>query len=247
MSKYSADFLLKLFKLTSRFEKPNIERAHSHLASRMEGGLSTISLDELRVLHQIRRVIGSDDETIAFVQKNVGEDGISQSHLSIAEAEFVKPPTPEVQEVQAVSSCRKCGAALPADKTVCPNCGDKKGLRASSRATGGTGCGIVIVIAIFVAMGFGLKSCLGVFSEESRDAVRQERYENCIEAAKRKAAAACSINACDVGCQIEYMDDPLAITRCLNRCRDMSPEEQQKLCEDAQQTVLWTAIQECPR
>lgn len=141
--------------------------------------------------------------------------------------------------------CSKCGIRLLGKTTVCPNCGDKKGLTKSDSS--GMGCGILVMVAIVVGLGYGLKSCVGMFSEESRDQVRKDRYHNCVQVAENRAAAACSVDACNVGCQIENMDNPLAITRCINRCRESSPEEQQKICEDAQSTVLWTAIRECPR
>lgn len=288
MSKYSSNLLASFFKLTGRFDNPNIKRAHSHLSSRIDGGLDDISIAELQRLHQIRRLFESDDEAIEYILAQPGDSGVSESDVRNAEKQFGISKSDVGSEADDKNVCSKCGIRILGNATICPvcdaqdpytnsssngsssssssnrcpncngeisptilrcvHCGHVRTLPKKKEAQGcATAAGWLIPIAIFVGLGFGLKSCVGMFSEESRDAVRKDRYDNCVEVARNRAAAACSINACDVGCQIENLDNPLAITRCINNCREWSPEKQEKLCEDAQSTVLWTAIQECPR
>ena len=147
--------------------------------------------------------------------------------------------------------CSKCGANLESNEVVCPNCGDKKGLSTASSSpessVGVIGCGLVILAVLAIGVGVGLKSCANYFSQDAREQRRDSRYQECIEKAKNSLKDACGVNACYVGCQIEFLDDPVAISNCLTNCENKTWNERVEYCEDQKGIVEARAYLGCER
>ena len=143
--------------------------------------------------------------------------------------------------------CSKCGIRLLKNTTECPSCGDKKGLATPSSSSSGTGCGILVLLAIIVGLGFGLKSCVGMFSEEAQDQRKEDKYQRCIENTKKSLSSACDADACYTGCQMQFLDDAIKISNCITACEDKTWNERVEFCEDHMSTVEMRAILECPR
>ena len=184
------------------------------------------------------RILGDSTEC-PVCAKGSGSPAVSPSKRSGSKS--------DVSPDSSARRCSKCGIRLLGDTTECPNCGDKKGLTTQSNSSSGMGCGVLVMLAIVVGLGFGLKSCVGMFSEEAQDQRKDAGYQRCIENSKRSLKGACEANACYTGCQMQFLDDPVKISNCLTACENKTWNERVEFCEDQMSTVEMRAILECPR
>lgn len=115
MPEYSDKFLITFFKLTSRFDKPNLKSAHKHLSSKFASEMKIISVDELGILHSIRSEFGDDQAAVEFIRKRKESDVLDEldvQHASeIVEKDHAK--TKRQKELQAEDIKRQQWLANP--------------------------------------------------------------------------------------------------------------------------------------